>query len=88
MTRPCDVCAGPPAREGYAPASLRPPRGGRPMVERLQAALGDRGFYHGPADGVFTEPTHDALVRFQREKGLVAQGELTRETARELGLPR
>lgn len=61
---------------------------GRQMVERLQAALAGRGYYRGAADGVFTQPTREALVRFQRDKGFAAEGELTRESARELGLSR
>ncbi len=60
----------------------------QPMTARLQAALAGRGYYHGPADGVFTQPTRDALVRFQQSKGFAADGQLTRETARELGLGR
>ena len=61
---------------------------GRPMVARLQAALAGRGYFRGPVDGVYTEPTRDALVRYQRDRGFTAQGELTRETARDLGLSR
>ncbi len=87
-----DVCA--PAMHERRPMAMeRAPQpqamGQRqPMTARLQAALGGRGYYHGPADGVFTEPTRDALVRFQRDKGFAADGQLTRETARELGLGR
>ena len=92
MTRDCDTCAAPAAHMGYAPQPVQGAApamtGGRPMVERLQAALAGRGYYHGPADGTFTEPTRDALVRFQHDKGFSARGELTGETARELGLSR
>ena len=87
----CDVCA-PGERRPMTVARAEPPRGGsamgRPMVARLQTALAARGYYRGPADGVYTEPTRDALLRFQRDKGFAADGQLTRETARELGLGR
>ena len=95
MARECDGCAAPEGRPmAMARAPEPPPMAGRgpptrpQMVARLQAALAGRGYYHGPADGVFAEPTRDALVRFQRDKGFAADGQLTRETARELGLGR
>ena len=90
-----DLCASaPPEPRPMAVERAPEPRpmaaAGRrqPMTARLQAALGGRGYYRGPTDGVFTEPTRDALVRFQRDKGFAADGQLTRETARELGLGR
>ena len=70
------------------PRMGRPDMMGQPMTARVQAALAGRGYYRGPTDGMFTEPTRDALVRFQRDKGFAADGQLTRETARELGVGR
>ena len=91
----CNVCAATAAAPGpvaelpsAAPPEPRLAADGRPMTARLQAALAGRGYYKGPVDGRFTQPTHDALVAFQRKEGFAAQGELTRETAGALGLRR
>ncbi len=92
---PCAPCRagavayGPEMRAAPAPRAQTDARTpGRPMVSRLQGALADRGYYKGPVNGVNTPATNDALVRFQRDKGLNAQGELTRDTARALDLER
>lgn len=55
------------------------------MVARMQEALSAKGYYKGAVDGFFTEASREALVRFQRDNH-VAEGQLTVETARLLGI--
>lgn len=55
------------------------------FMARVQEALIDRGFDPGPPDGVARPQTYAALRMFQRRQGL-AQGQLTEESARALGL--
>lgn len=43
-------------------------------VASLQLRLQDLGFYHGIVDGFFGPVTHDALVSYQSEYGLSADG--------------
>lgn len=43
-------------------------------VAALQLRLQDLGFYHGLVDGYFGPDTHDALVSYQTEYGLAADG--------------
>lgn len=57
---------------------------GNPVAD-MERALAARGLYHGPIDGLFTPAAGAALHRFQRENGL-AQGPLTHESARRLGV--
>lgn len=55
------------------------------FMARVQEALIDRGFDPGPPDGVGRPQTYGALRQFQRQRGL-AQGQLTEESARALGV--
>lgn len=59
--------------------------GGDTTVRAMQLSLQDKGYYKGPIDGLFTPGTQDAMVRFQRASHL-AEGRLTPETARALGI--
>ncbi len=43
-------------------------------VEMLQLALRRAGYYNGAIDGIFGTVTRDAVIRFQRENGLRADG--------------
>ena len=73
-------------RAGWAPVLC--PDGLAPWaVARLQAALNARGYPAGPEDGVATPQTDAALRRFQRDHGM-AQGQVTQESARALGVIR
>jgi peptidoglycan hydrolase-like protein with peptidoglycan-binding domain len=47
---------------------------GDPAVAALQVALRAHGLYAGPVNGVAGNGTAEAVVRFQRKKGLVADG--------------
>lgn len=55
------------------------------MIARMQQALQVRGYYAGPIDGLYTAPTSEALLRFQKDNKM-ASGQLTLETARALGI--
>ena len=56
-------------------------------VARIQSSLNARGYHAGPEDGVATPQTDAALRRFQRDHGM-AQGQVTQESARALGVIR
>ncbi len=53
-------------------------------VATLQARLQDLGFYTGLVDGYFGLQTHNALMSYQREYGLAADGICGPETLRSL----
>ena len=53
-------------------------------VATLQARLQDLGFYTGLVDGHFGLQTHNALMSYQREYGLTADGICGPETLRSL----
>ena len=56
-----------------------------PLIRQLQLALKEKGFNPGSADGVLGGGTMEAVRRYQRSKG-IAQGQLTIEVMRELGV--
>ena len=57
-------------------------------VADVQDQLARRGYYHGNIDGVLGPETRHALLRYQRDRGLVASGELTPQTLQSLGVQR
>jgi hypothetical protein len=61
---------------------------GDPVVRSAQQTLNDRGFDAGVADGRMGPNTHDAILRFQRERNLPETGALDAPTLRALGLDR
>ncbi len=58
---------------------------GSARVAALQVALRAHGFDPGPVDGVRGQLTGNALVRFQRARGLAPDGKLGPATRRALG---
>ena len=90
-----DSCSGPATPVGMYGA---PTSGPRPYVETgpqqvrvtpqlvrdMQSALGLRGYYSGPRDGVFNARTQTALSRFQTDRRL--SGGVTSETLLALGV--
>jgi N-acetylmuramoyl-L-alanine amidase len=55
------------------------------IVTRIQQALASKGFSPGDIDGDFGPETEAAVVAFQLFEGLVADGEVGRDTAGALG---
>lgn len=57
----------------------------RDKVIEIQKALISKGYPTGPADGIIGNMTRNALLKFQRDRG-VAEGHLTLETLDLLGI--
>ena len=49
-------------------------------VKALQSKLKQAGYYYGYIDGVFGAKTQTAVIKFQREKGLIQDGIVGRKT--------
>jgi hypothetical protein len=56
------------------------------VIENVQVALRDQGFYHGAIDGLVGPETRSALARFQRSRGLVVTSAIDQPTLAALGL--
>lgn len=55
------------------------------VVSKIQRALANRGYDPGPVDGVLGSKTMTAVESFQRASSM-AEGQLTMETLRQLGV--
>lgn len=55
------------------------------LIRKLQVALQEKGYNPGSIDGVLGAGTMEAIRRYQRTKG-IAQGQLTIEVMKELGV--
>lgn len=55
-------------------------------VKQVQQALKNKGYYGGTVDGIFGTQTKNAVIRFQRAKGLTADGIVGSATLKALGL--
>lgn len=55
-------------------------------VRCLQATLNAAGYNSGPVDGQFGNQTRAAVIKYQRAKGLIADGVAGRQTASSLGI--
>jgi peptidoglycan hydrolase-like protein with peptidoglycan-binding domain len=51
-------------------------RGVGAAVRTLQTALASAGFYTGEIDGIFSEPTKEAVRAFQKANGLPVTGKV------------
>jgi len=56
------------------------------LVESVQQALKDEGFYYGEVNGDMNANVTAAIRRYQIRKGLQVSGELNDETLRSLGI--
>jgi hypothetical protein len=56
------------------------------VLENVQLALRDMGYYHGAIDGLIGPETRGALAAFQRDHGLVETAAVDEPTLVELGL--
>lgn len=55
-------------------------------VKKIQNKLKDAGYYGGKIDGIFGNVTKEALIKFQKSKGLAADGIAGSKTLAALGL--
>ena len=74
--------AGGPGVQAAWPRDLAPLS--REQLRALQAALNERGFSAGTADGVMGPATRAGLRQFQQSQGLVADGYPTLELLQKL----
>ena len=51
-----------------------------PLVSRIQQKLKELGYYSGLVDGQFGGQTREAVIAFQKDKGLIADGLVGDET--------
>ena len=56
------------------------------VIHGVQQRLRVMGFYRGAADGIWGPVTQNALIEFQKSRGLDATGDLTPATASVMGL--
>ncbi len=56
-------------------------------VALIQQRLQAWGYYTGEVDGIFGRGTYNAVVRFQKNNGLTADGRVGAKTASALGVP-
>lgn len=57
-----------------------------PEVKAIQQALKNKGLYKGNVDGIYGEGTRKAVVRFQKDCGLTADGIAGKQTLLYLGV--
>ena len=55
-------------------------------VKQLQTALNNKGYDAGTADGIFGAKTRSAIIQFQKDSGLTADGIAGPKTLAKLGL--
>ena len=56
------------------------------VIENVQVALRDQGYYHGAIDGLIGPQTRAALARYQKSHGLVVTSAVDEPTLVTLGL--
>jgi peptidoglycan hydrolase-like protein with peptidoglycan-binding domain len=56
------------------------------VIENVQIALRNQGYYHGAIDGSIGPRTRDALARYQRDHGLLVTSAIDQPTLATLGL--
>lgn len=55
-------------------------------VRKIQTVLKEKGYYTGNVDGIFGTVTKNAVIRFQKDNGLVADGIAGKNTLKALGI--
>ncbi len=55
-------------------------------VEAIQEKLAERGLYSGTVDGIYGEDTKNAVIRFQKQQGITADGIAGAQTLSLLGI--
>jgi peptidoglycan hydrolase-like protein with peptidoglycan-binding domain len=61
---------------------------GSEPVRQAQQALKDKGFDPGPIDGLYGPKTREAVLRYQKENKILANGRLGGDTYESLGVKR
>jgi peptidoglycan hydrolase-like protein with peptidoglycan-binding domain len=56
-------------------------------IRQVQIVLKEKGFYRGEPDGVLGSGTTQALIAFQRQQGMQANGRIDAQTVTALGVP-
>ena len=56
-------------------------------VRTIQTKLKRWGYYNGEVDGIFGSKTREAVIYFQRQNGLTADGIVGNNTLQALGMP-
>ncbi len=56
-------------------------------VALVQQRLKEWGYYTGDVDGIFGRSTHRAVIAFQRQNSLTADGRIGSATAKAMGIP-
>jgi peptidoglycan hydrolase-like protein with peptidoglycan-binding domain len=72
-----------------AVVARRPPTQQQPSADRykeIQQALADKGYFQGPADGVWNGGSVEALKRFQKDQNLDPDGKIGSLSLIALGL--
>ncbi len=55
-------------------------------VKKIQNKLKEKGYYNGSTDGVFGAKTKNAVIKFQKDKGLTQDGIVGSKTLKALGI--
>ena len=55
-------------------------------IREVQQVLLEKGFYHGPVDGVMGYATREALIAFQRQQEIAVTGRIDTRTMTSLGI--
>ncbi|MDD4980483.1 MAG: peptidoglycan-binding domain-containing protein [Candidatus Omnitrophica bacterium] len=67
-----------PAKKTYPEAAIQL------SPKQIQRALKSAGFYQGPIDGKIGSKTKEAIIKFQKAKGLKADGIVGKRTSAQL----
>lgn len=76
-----------PAGRGYVPTAKRTSSLSGNAVRQAQQQLENRGYDVGAVDGRWGPGTRQALMRFQQDRSLPANGQLDEQTMAALGMP-
>jgi len=78
MTDRDDIDLGEPAwKQANQPDTNQQQSARNTTVMEVQKGLTSRGYYPGPVDGINGEQTRNAIVQYQKDHGLVVDGQAT-----------